>query len=55
MTEEELKDWITHVQNRYVWSDTERQWKEHEVTDGRLNWNEYKQKTYGDMINGKSL
>ncbi|KAK2143849.1 hypothetical protein LSH36_807g00115 [Paralvinella palmiformis] len=51
VTEEELKDWITHVQNRYVWSDTERQWKEHEVTDGRLSWNEYKQKTYGDMIN----
>jgi len=48
VTEEELRNWIRHVQNRYIAEDTERQWKEHEVgSDGLLTWEAFNQRTYG--------
>lgn len=47
--EAELKDWIKHVQNRYVWSDTERQWSEMEPKGNTLSWEEYKKRTYGAL------
>lgn len=49
VTEEELRDWIKHVQNKYVWDDTERQWKEHDMEDKGLTWSSYKKRTYGFM------
>ena len=50
VTEKELKDWIQHVQFRYVEEDTERQWEEQDVSqDGTLTWEAYKQRTYGFM------
>ena len=52
VTEAELRDWIKHVQNRYIWSDTERQWLDHEVNDDTLLWEDYKKRTYG-FIDGK--
>ena len=51
MTERELIDWIKHVQTRYIWSDTERQWKDFESKDG-LTWETYKKRTYG-FVDGK--
>ena len=54
VTEDELRDWIKHVQNKYVWEDTERQWKEHESEDQGLKWESYKKRTYG-FLDGMSL
>ncbi|KAK2184111.1 hypothetical protein NP493_281g00049 [Ridgeia piscesae] len=48
VTEEELQKWVTHVQNRYIMTDTEKQWKEHELEGDTLTWTTYKTKTYGD-------
>lgn len=47
VSEEELREWIRHVQYRYIWSDTERQWKDHEPEDDKLSWASYKKRTYG--------
>lgn len=48
VTEAELKDWVQYVQKRYVLSDTERMWKEHEIDDkDTLEWKSYKKRTYG--------
>jgi len=48
VTEEELKNWIKFVQNKYVAEDTERQWKEHDVTsDNKLSWEAFNKRTYG--------
>ncbi|ELU08024.1 hypothetical protein CAPTEDRAFT_149313 [Capitella teleta] len=49
VTEEELRNWIRHVQNRYIWSDTERQWNDHDPQDDKLSWQDYKKRTYGFM------
>ena len=48
VSEEELKNWIKYVQNKYIIEDTERQWKEHQLDDnGQLTWAKYKERTYG--------
>ena len=49
VTEEELQKWVTHVQNRYIMTDTDKQWKEHELERDTLTWKTYKMKTYGDQ------
>ncbi|KAJ8298935.1 hypothetical protein KUTeg_022995 [Tegillarca granosa] len=61
VTEAELKDWVQYVQKRYVLSDTERMWKEHEIDDkDTLEWKSYKKHqndenspnfSYKDQIN----
>ncbi|KAL5007837.1 hypothetical protein ScPMuIL_016643 [Solemya velum] len=48
VTEEELIDWIQYVQKRYVITDTERMWKDHDVDDdSTLKWEPYQKRTYG--------
>ena len=47
VTEEELQNWIQYVQKKYVVEDTERMWKDHELEDGALTWQSYRQRTYG--------
>ncbi len=47
MTEEELRNWIRLVANRYIIEDTSRQWEGHDTKDGTLTWDDYKKRTYG--------
>lgn len=48
VSEEELRNWIRYVQNKYINDDTTRQWAEHELNDaGHLTWDIYKKRTYG--------
>lgn len=47
VSEEELQHWIQYVQKKYVIEDTDRMWKEHELDDGKLNWESYRKRTYG--------
>lgn len=47
VSEEELIEWIKHVQNRYIEKDTVRQWAEFKLEDDLLSFNTYKQRTYG--------
>lgn len=47
VTEQELKDWIQYVQKRYIVTDTDRMWKDHDVQGDKLLWSAYKKRTYG--------
>ncbi|GFR92887.1 calumenin [Elysia marginata] len=48
VTEEELKEWIQYVQRRYIVTDTERMWKDHEPeSDDTLTWKAYQKRTFG--------
>ncbi|XP_062592137.1 calumenin-like isoform X2 [Saccostrea cucullata] len=47
ITEQELKDWIQYVQKRYIITDTDRMWKDHDVEADKLSWASYKKRTYG--------
>ena len=49
VTEEELMNWVKHVQNRYIVTDTEKQWKDHEIEGDKLGWASYKTRTYGQQ------
>ena len=52
MSEDELINWIKYVQNRYVWSNTERQWADHQSENATLvtlKWDAYKTRTYGHI------
>ena len=52
ISDEELTQWIRHVQMRYVMSDTDRQWRDHIPEDEEktlLTWDVYKEKTYGHI------
>lgn len=51
IVEQELVDWIKHVQTRYVHDDTDRQWKDFDTSenDDKLSWDEYAQRTYGHI------
>jgi len=52
VTETELQEWIKFVQDRYVREDTERQWKDNEIDEqGFLTWNNYVQRTFGNIDN----
>uniref|UniRef100_UPI00358F65D6 calumenin-like n=1 Tax=Myxine glutinosa TaxID=7769 RepID=UPI00358F65D6 len=53
VTKEELKAWIKHSQNRWVYEDVERQWKSHDLNnDDFISWEEYHNATYGFMTDG---
>ncbi|KAK3102239.1 hypothetical protein FSP39_009838 [Pinctada imbricata] len=47
VTETELKEWVQYVQKRYIVTDTERMWKDHDTESDKLTWNSYKKRTYG--------
>ncbi|XP_021377539.1 calumenin-B-like isoform X2 [Mizuhopecten yessoensis] len=47
VTEEELKNWIQYIQRRYIVTDTERMWKDHDLEGDALHWNSYMKRTYG--------
>ena len=47
ISEIELKDWIKYVQDRYVIKDTDDRWKEYELKTDKLDWENFKKRTYG--------
>jgi Ca2+-binding EF-hand superfamily protein len=48
VTEDELKKWIQHTQNRYIREDSDKQMKQNDQDkDGHVTWDEYKKATYG--------
>ena len=48
VTEAELKEWIQYVQRRYIVTDTDRMWKDHEPdSEGTLTWEGYQKRTFG--------
>ncbi|CAG5132821.1 unnamed protein product [Candidula unifasciata] len=48
VTQQELQGWIQYVQRRYIVSDTERTWQDHDVdSDGTLTWEKYQKRTFG--------
>ncbi|XP_075047426.1 calumenin-like isoform X2 [Mixophyes fleayi] len=48
VTGEELKDWITHSQNRYIYENVNKHWADYDKNkDNRISWEEYKNTTYG--------
>uniref|UniRef100_A0A0L8FHN1 Reticulocalbin-3 n=1 Tax=Octopus bimaculoides TaxID=37653 RepID=A0A0L8FHN1_OCTBM len=48
VTEEELKNWIKYVQDKYIINDSNERWKEYEFQDtDKLDWETFKKKTYG--------
>jgi Ca2+-binding EF-hand superfamily protein len=52
VTEAELIDWIKHVQTRYIYTDTDRQWRDlvpDNSDTARLSWDMYAQRTYGHI------
>jgi len=52
LSDEELTSWIRHVQMRYIYSDTDRQWRDHIPEDDDatlLKWDVYMERTYGHI------
>ncbi|XP_043915626.1 reticulocalbin-1 [Protopterus annectens] len=48
VTTEELKNWIKRVQNRYIYENVAKVWKDYDMNkDSKVTWEEYKQATYG--------
>ncbi|BFZ04147.1 hypothetical protein BsWGS_07185 [Bradybaena similaris] len=48
VTEQELKEWIQYVQRRYILTDTDRMWREHDAeSDNTLKWHSYQKHTFG--------
>uniref|UniRef100_A0A670ZNJ5 Reticulocalbin 3 n=2 Tax=Pseudonaja textilis TaxID=8673 RepID=A0A670ZNJ5_PSETE len=48
VTQPELKDWIKHTQNRYIYESVNKNWKDYDKdNDGQITWNEFKRTTYG--------
>lgn len=56
--EEELREHINFMQKRYVNNDVERTWKnykEEQLIDGKLGWQDYRDLVYGKQIDGQEL
>ncbi|BFZ15908.1 hypothetical protein BsWGS_18947 [Bradybaena similaris] len=50
VTEQELKDWIQYVQKRYISSDTDRSWADHDFdSDNTLTWQSYQKRAFGSI------
>lgn len=48
VTQPELKDWIKHTQNRYIYESVNKNWKDYDKdNDGQITWNELKSTAYG--------
>jgi len=55
VTEDELKKWIQHTQNRYIREDSDKQMKQNDMDkDGHVSWDEYKKSTYGFLDENES-
>ncbi|XP_017295982.1 calumenin-A isoform X2 [Kryptolebias marmoratus] len=53
ISEEELKLWIKNVQKRHIIENVEHQWNDFDLNrDGRISWEEYKNVTYGSLLDG---
>lgn len=42
-----MREWIQYVQKRYITTDTDRMWKDHDIQGDTLVWEAYKKRTYG--------
>ncbi|XP_050307899.1 calumenin [Anthonomus grandis grandis] len=52
ISREELKDWIKFTQKRYIASDVNRQWQQHNPDDNTLlSWASYEKNVYGFLDN----
>nr|XP_020649668.1 reticulocalbin-3 isoform X2 [Pogona vitticeps] len=48
VTQPELKDWIKHTQNRYIYENVNKNWKDYDKdNNGHITWAEFKNATYG--------
>lgn len=48
ITNQELKDWIAHAQNRYIYENVNKHWRDYDKNkDDKISWEEYKNTTYG--------
>ncbi|NP_001086959.1 reticulocalbin 3 L homeolog precursor [Xenopus laevis] len=48
VTEVELKDWIKHTQNRYIYENVNKHWADYDQNkDDMISWEEYKNTSYG--------
>ncbi|CAG5134394.1 unnamed protein product, partial [Candidula unifasciata] len=48
ITEQELKERIQYVQHRYIVTDTDRMWRDHDPdSDNTLSWESYQKRTFG--------
>ncbi|XP_060111558.1 reticulocalbin-3 isoform X1 [Heteronotia binoei] len=48
VTQPELKNWIKHTQNRYIYENVDKNWKDYDKNnDGHIAWEEFKNTTYG--------
>ncbi|XP_073426932.1 reticulocalbin-1-like isoform X2 [Dendrobates tinctorius] len=48
ITGEELRNWITHSQNRYIYENVNKHWADYDKNkDNAISWEEYKNTTYG--------
>lgn len=54
VSEDELKVWIKHAQQKHVYDSVERQWSDFDIDrDGRISWDEYKNVTYGSFLGNR--
>ncbi|XP_029441051.1 reticulocalbin-3 [Rhinatrema bivittatum] len=48
ITHEELQEWIKRSQNRYIYENVNKHWRDYDKNqDNRISWEEYKNTTYG--------
>ncbi|CAH2318975.1 reticulocalbin-3 isoform X2 [Pelobates cultripes] len=48
VTHAELRDWITHTQNRYIYENVNKHYADYDQNkDDKISWEEYKKVTYG--------
>lgn len=48
VTQPEIKEWIWYIQHRYIVTDTDRMWRDHDPdTDNTLKWESYQRRTFG--------
>lgn len=51
VSEDELKLWIKLVQKKHVYDSVQRQWSDFDIdNNGLINWDEYKNVTYGSFL-----
>lgn len=55
VTTEEMKEWLTDVQRRWIYKNVDRQWEMFDINgDDLVSWEEYRDITYGNIV-GKNL